>query len=76
LLNGTAGKGQHTKMANQILLAGNMIGVAESLLYAHKMGLDLNLTIKSLASGGAQSTALQTLGPRMVARNMDPGFYV
>ena len=76
MLNGPAGKGQHTKMANQILLAGNMIGVAESLLYAHKMGLDLNLTIKTLSSGGAASTALQTLGPRMVIRNMDPGFYV
>ena len=76
LLNGPAGKGQHTKMANQILLAGNMIGIVEALLYAYKMELDLDITIKTLSSGGAASTALQTLGPRMVSRNMDPGFYV
>ena len=76
LLNGSAGKGQHTKMANQILLAGNMIGIVEALLYAYKMGLDLDQTIKTLSSGGAASTALQTLGPRIVAGNLDPGFYV
>ena len=76
VLNGSAGKGQHTKMANQVLLAGNMIGVVESLLYASKMGLDLDLTIQTLSSGAANSTAWQVLGPRMIARNMDPGFYV
>lgn len=39
--NGGPGKGQHTKMANQIVLAGNMIGMAEGLFYASKMGLDI-----------------------------------
>lgn len=43
--NGLAGKGQHTKMANQIILAGNMAGMVEGLLYASKMGLDIEKTI-------------------------------
>ena len=38
-----AGRGQHTKMMNQILIASNMIGVVESLLYASKAGLNLGM---------------------------------
>jgi 3-hydroxyisobutyrate dehydrogenase-like beta-hydroxyacid dehydrogenase len=33
---GCTGSGQHTKMVNQILIASNMIGVCEGLLYAHR----------------------------------------
>ena len=38
---GGPGTGQHTKMCNQIVIAGTMIGVCESLLYGTKAGLDL-----------------------------------
>src|SRR3990170_8053403 len=38
---GGAGAGQHTKMCNQIVVAGTMIGVCESLIYGHKAGLNL-----------------------------------
>ena len=38
---GGAGAGQHTKMVNQTLIATNMIGVCEALLYGYKAGLDL-----------------------------------
>jgi 3-hydroxyisobutyrate dehydrogenase len=50
-LLGQAGKGQHAKMANQILLAGNMIGTVEALIYGKKAGLDLNQLIETLKSG-------------------------
>src|SRR4029079_10649806 len=40
VLQGPAGSGQHTKMVNQILIAGNMVGVCEGLLYAYQSGLD------------------------------------
>lgn len=75
-LNGEAGKGQHTKMMNQIVLAGNMVGVVEGLMYASKMGLDLLQAIETLKAGAASSVPLTVLGPRMIARNFDPGFYV
>lgn len=39
---GEAGAGQHSKTANQIMIASTMIGVCESLIYGHKAGLDLN----------------------------------
>ncbi len=38
---GGPGAGQHTKMVNQILIASNMVGVCEALLYGYKAGLDL-----------------------------------
>ena len=75
-LNGGPGQGQHTKMVNQIVLAGNMAGTVEGLLYASKMGLDLHKTIDTIALGAASSTALTVLGRRMVDGNYDPGFYV
>lgn len=73
---GGPGAGQHTKMANQILIATNMIGVCESLLYAYRAGLDLNTVMQSVTPGAAGSWSLANLGPRIIANNFDPGFYV
>ena len=73
---GGAGAGQHTKMVNQILISANMIAVCEGLLYGHKAGLDLETVFKSVSVGAAGSKALEVLGPRMLARNFEPGFYV
>ena len=73
---GPAGAGQHTKMVNQILIATNMIGVCEALLYGYKAGLDLTTVLQSVSSGAAGSWSLSNLGPRMIAGNFDPGFFV
>jgi 3-hydroxyisobutyrate dehydrogenase len=73
---GGPGAGQHTKMVNQILIAANMIAVCEGLLYGYKAGLDLETVFKSVSVGAAGSKALEVLGPRMMARNFEPGFYV
>jgi len=73
---GGAGNGQHTKMCNQITIAGTMIGVCESLLYAYKAGLDLPTMLKSISGGAAACWTLNNLAPRIVDRNFDPGFYV
>jgi 3-hydroxyisobutyrate dehydrogenase len=73
---GSAGAGQHTKMVNQTLIASNMIGVCEALLYAHQAGLDLETVMQSVASGAAGSWSLSNLGPRIINNNFDPGFFV
>jgi 3-hydroxyisobutyrate dehydrogenase len=73
---GPAGAGQHTKMVNQILIAATMIGVCEALLYAYKAGLDSETVLKSVSVGAAGSKSLEVLGPRILARNFEPGFYV
>lgn len=73
---GPAGCGQHTKMVNQVLIGGGMIGVCEALLYGYRSGLDLETVMKSIASGAAGSWSLSNLGPRIIANNFDPGFFV
>jgi 3-hydroxyisobutyrate dehydrogenase len=73
---GPAGAGQHTKCANQIMIASTMIGTCEALLYAHKAGLDINQMINLLSKGAAGSFSLEKLAPRMLRRDFDPGFYV
>ena len=73
---GGAGAGQHTKMVNQILIATNMIGVCEALLYGQKAGLDLPTVLESVGGGAAASWSLSNLGPRIMDNNFDPGFFV
>jgi 3-hydroxyisobutyrate dehydrogenase len=73
---GPAGAGQHTKMVNQILIATNMIGVCEALLYGYKAGLDLPTVLQSVGGGAAASWSLNNLGPRIIRRDFEPGFFV
>lgn len=73
---GGPGAGQHTKMVNQVLIATNMIGVCEALLYAYRAGLDLQSVLQSVASGAAGSWSLSNLAPRIIQNNFDPGFFV
>ncbi|MCC9644708.1 NAD(P)-dependent oxidoreductase [Rhodopirellula sp. JC740] len=73
---GGPGAGQHTKMVNQILIATNMIGVCEALIYGHRAGLDLPTVLQSVGSGAAGSWSLSNLGPRIIDNDFDPGFYV
>jgi 3-hydroxyisobutyrate dehydrogenase len=73
---GPAGAGQHTKMVNQILIASYMVGVCEALLYGFKAGLDLKTVLQSVGGGAAASWSLNNLGPRIIDRNFEPGFFV
>ena len=75
-LMGSAGAGQHTKMTNQILIAGTMIGVVESLLYAQKAGMDAHQVIDVIGKGAASSWSINTLGRRIADGDFDPGFYI
>ena len=73
---GGPGAGQHTKMCNQIVIAGTMIGVCESLLYGHRAGLNLETMLGSIRPGAAGCWTLENLAPRVLKRNFDPGFLV
>jgi len=73
---GPAGAGQHAKMVNQIVIAGTIMGVAEGMAYARRCGLDPNAVLEVLATGAAAGAQLNKLGPRMVAGDFDPGFYI
>ncbi|MEZ6854617.1 NAD(P)-dependent oxidoreductase [Halodesulfovibrio aestuarii] len=73
---GESGAGQHCKMANQILIAGTMIGTVESLLYAAKAGMDLDQVIDVIGSGAAGSWSINNLGRRIAKKDFDPGFFI
>ena len=73
---GEAGSGQHTKMCNQITIAGTMIGVCESLLYAYRAGLDPTTMLRSISGGAAACWTLDNLAPRIIKQDYEPGFYV
>ncbi|RJQ76820.1 MAG: NAD(P)-dependent oxidoreductase [Desulfobacteraceae bacterium] len=73
---GDAGAGQHTKMCNQVLIAGTMIGVVESLLYARRTGLDPDAIIDVIGQGAASSWAINNLGRRIARNDFNPGFYI
>jgi 3-hydroxyisobutyrate dehydrogenase len=73
---GPAGAGQHTKMCNQIVIAGTMIGVCESLLYGARAGLDLEVMLSSITGGAAACWSLDNLAPRILRGEYDTGFYV
>ncbi len=75
-LQGKAGAGQHTKMANQIAIASNMMGVCEAIAYAQKAGLDSAAVLKTIETGAAGSWSLSNLGPRMIKGDFAPGFYI
>jgi 3-hydroxyisobutyrate dehydrogenase len=73
---GTAGAGQHTKMCNQILIAGTMIGTVESLLYASRMGMDQDAVIDVIGQGAASSWTINNLGRRIAKGDFNPGFFI
>ena len=73
---GGPGMGQHAKLCNQIVIAGTMIGVCESLLIRLQGGADLDRMLDSIRGGAAACWTLENLAPRILERNFDPGFFV
>jgi 3-hydroxyisobutyrate dehydrogenase len=73
---GGPGAGQHTKMSNQIVIAGTMVGVSESLVYGYKAGLSLEALVECIRGGAAACWALDNLAPRVIKRDFAPGFFV
>jgi 3-hydroxyisobutyrate dehydrogenase len=73
---GKAGSGQHTKMVNQIAIASGLVGVCEGLAYAKRAGLDPARVLSCIEKGAAASWSLSNYGPKMLAGDYGPGFYV
>ncbi|HEX5351675.1 MAG TPA: NAD(P)-dependent oxidoreductase [Trichococcus sp.] len=76
MLQGPAGSGQHTKMANQIMVAGTMTGMTELLVYSKAAGLDLERVIEQVGSGSAANWSLTNYGPRILKQDYTAGFFV
>ena len=75
-LLGPLGFGGFTKLANQIIVAGNLTALAEALTLAKKAGLDRELTLTALGGGLAGSRCLEQKKPNYVAGSYKPGFKI
>jgi 3-hydroxyisobutyrate dehydrogenase len=73
---GGPGSGQQAKLCNQIVIAGTMVGVCESLLYGHRAGLEADRLLRSITGGAAACWTLDHLAPKIAERRFDPGFFV
>ncbi|CRH23240.1 Uncharacterized oxidoreductase YkwC [Carnobacterium maltaromaticum] len=73
-LQGAAGSGQHTKMANQIMIAGTMVGMSELLVYANAAGLELESVLDTVGGGSAQNWSLTNYAPRILREDFTAGF--
>lgn len=73
---GASGSGQHCKMANQILVAGNIAAVTEALLYMETKNLDQSLVLQAISGGAAGSWQLTNNGPKIIKQDYNPGFFI
>jgi 3-hydroxyisobutyrate dehydrogenase len=73
---GPSGAGQVVKLVNQILVVGNMLAVAEGLMFAQASGVNLSTTIEAISSGAAGSWMLSKRGPQVIQRDWRPGFTI
>ena len=75
-LLGPLGFGGFTKLANQIIVAGNLVALGEALTLAKKAGLDRELTLTALAGGLAGSRCLEQKKSNYVSDTYNPGFKI
>ena len=73
---GAAGAGQTTKLANQIAVALTLEATAEALIFARKGGLDPARVLEAIGAGAAASWQLNNLGPKIIAHDYRPGFFI
>ena len=73
---GKAGNGQHTKMCNQIAIAGALSGACEALAYAKAVGMDPARMLESISTGAAGSAQLSNVAARILKDDYAPGFFI
>jgi 3-hydroxyisobutyrate dehydrogenase len=73
---GTAGRGQHMKLSNQVMVASNILAVAEGLSFAVKGGIDSGTALKVLSESTANSRLLKTYAEKILAGDYAPGFFI
>ncbi|MDL2209646.1 2-hydroxy-3-oxopropionate reductase [Desulfovibrio sp. OttesenSCG-928-O18] len=73
---GEIGAGNIAKLANQVVVAVNIAGLAEALTLAAKAGADPELVFQAIRGGLAGSTVMDAKAPMMLDRNVKPGFKI
>ncbi|XP_021727376.1 probable 3-hydroxyisobutyrate dehydrogenase-like 2, mitochondrial [Chenopodium quinoa] len=70
---GGPGSGLSCKIANQIMVGANLVGLSEGLVFAGKAGLDRRGWMEAVRGGAAGSMVMELFGQKMIDRDYDPG---
>lgn len=70
------GDGQSTKLCNQVVDGLNILGMCEGFVLAAKSKIDMKKMFSAVRAGAAGSNELDDLGPRILKRDLEPGFMV
>ncbi|MQL84112.1 hypothetical protein Taro_016607, partial [Colocasia esculenta] len=70
---GGAGCGQHAKLANQVVVAANLLGLSEAAAFAGRAGLDCGAFVAAVGAGAAGSRVMELFAEKMVGRDFVPG---
>ena len=73
---GAAGRGQHMKLTNQVMVASNVLAVAEGLAFAVRGGIDPQTALKVLSESTANSRLLKVYAEKILAGDYAPGFFI
>jgi len=76
VLCGEIGAGNTTKLANQIIVAGNIAAMSEALVLGTKAGVDPEVLYRAIRGGLAGSTVLDAKVPMILERDFTPGFKI
>jgi 2-hydroxy-3-oxopropionate reductase len=68
------GSGQTVKAANQLIVAANIQGLAEAVVFLESHGVEMGPAILVLGGGLAGSTVMQRKSTNMLDRSFTPGF--
>ncbi len=71
---GPAGSGQTVKAANQLIVAANLQGLAEAVVFLEAHGVELPSALEVLGGGLAGSAVLERKSQNMIERSFNPGF--
>jgi 3-hydroxyisobutyrate dehydrogenase-like beta-hydroxyacid dehydrogenase len=72
---GPNGAGQTTKACNQIVVAAQMVGVSEALVFAEQAGADLEAVVEAISGGAAGCWTLDSRASSMIRGDFEPGFF-
>jgi 3-hydroxyisobutyrate dehydrogenase len=73
---GPAGRGQHMKLSNQVMVASNILAVVEGITFAFRGGIDAGTMMKVLSESTANSRLLGVYGQQVLAGDYAPGFFI
>lgn len=71
---GETGAGQTAKICNNMIVAAEVTGLAEALVFAEKAGISQRNLVEAIKGGAAQTWALNTRAEKMIEGDFEPGF--